>query len=231
MLGLLHFKDMPLKLNLLAEAQALEDLRRRDPVKRALWIGLCLLIMLLGWSSSLKLKAIIAKGELSRLEAQISSQTNSYQQVLEAQKQFKEVTARLAALDQLAANRLLHGTILNALQQTTVDDVQLIRFQTDLQYVLTEEVKAITNNTKRIPGKPATITEKIAITFEAKDTAPNPGDMINAFKTAVGKNEYFKAALGATNEVRLVSLSPPSTKDDKPFVLFTLEARYPEVTR
>lgn len=223
---------MPLKLNLLAEAQALEDLRRRDPVKRALWIGLFLLIMLFGWSSSLKLKAIIAKGELGRLEAQISSQTNAYQQVLEAQKHFKEVNARLAALDQLATNRLLQGTILNALQQTTVDNVQLMRFRSEQQYVLTEEVKAITNaNKKIIPAKPATITEKIVITLEAKDTAPNPGDMINDFKSAVAKNDYFKSAMGATNEVRLISLSPPSTKESKPYVLFTLEARYPEVIR
>ena len=30
---------MPIRLNLLAEAQAAEDLRRRDPVKRALWLA------------------------------------------------------------------------------------------------------------------------------------------------------------------------------------------------
>ncbi len=223
---------MPLKLNLLAEAQALEELRRRDPVKRALWVGLFLLILLLGWSSSLKLKAIIAKGELNRLEAQISSQTNAYQRVLEAQRKFKEVNARLSALDHLATNRVLQGTILNSLQHATVDGVQLVRVRSDQQYAFNEEVKPQTNiNNKITPGKPATITEKTVVVMEAKDTASTPGDMINLFKDAVAGNEHFKAVLGRTNEVRLTSLSPPSTREAKPFVLFTLEARYPEVMR
>ncbi len=30
---------MPIRLNLLAEAQAAEEMRRRDPVKRALWLA------------------------------------------------------------------------------------------------------------------------------------------------------------------------------------------------
>ncbi len=223
---------MPLKLNLLAEAQALEDLRRRDPVKRAILAAAVLLFLLLVWSSSLKLQSLIAKGDLSRLHAQISSQTNAYQQVLAAQAKLKEATSRLAALDQLATNRILQGNILNALQHVTVDNVQLVRFRSDQQYLVTEGTKAQTNASMKVtPGKPATITEKATVLLEAKDTAPTPGDMINAFKGAVAKHEYFRAALGDTNEVRLTSLSPPSTREAKPFVLFTLEARYREVVR
>ena len=30
---------MPIRINLLAEAQAAEEMRRKDPVKRAVWIG------------------------------------------------------------------------------------------------------------------------------------------------------------------------------------------------
>ena len=53
---------MPIRINLLAEAQALEDLRRRDPVKRASWAGLLLVLLVLVWISSLQLKAMIARG-------------------------------------------------------------------------------------------------------------------------------------------------------------------------
>jgi len=42
---------MPIRLNLLAEAQAAEEARRRDPVKRAIWIGALLVSVVLVWSS------------------------------------------------------------------------------------------------------------------------------------------------------------------------------------
>ena len=41
---------MPIHINLLAEAQAAEELRRRDPVKRAIFIGISLVIVALMWS-------------------------------------------------------------------------------------------------------------------------------------------------------------------------------------
>jgi len=223
---------MPIRLNLLAETQALEDLRRRDPVKRALWAGVLLVLLLLVWSSSLQLKSMLAHGELSRIEGQLRSQTNSYYQVLDAQKKFNEMNTRLAALQQLTTNRLLYGTLLNALQQSTVDAIQLVRVKTDQSFVFNEEVKPRTNGTARpVPGKPASVTERIVVTLDGKDMAATPGDQIPLFKTAVGNNPYFVTALGKTNEVRLTSLAPPSTREGKASVLFSLECRFPEVTR
>ncbi len=224
---------MPIRINLLAEAQALEDLRRRDPLKRAIWIGVFLVALALAWSSSVQLKAMMAKRELSQLEGQLTSRSNEFRQVLENERKLAEVKEKLAALRQLAANRYLHGSVLNALQQTTIDDVQLIRFRTDLSYVLTEEVKPKTNaNNRYVPGKPATVTERILLTLDAKDSGAVPGDQVNKFKQAIADCSYFRSALGKTNEVRLTNLSPPQTgADGRPFVLFTLECRYPEKTR
>ena len=59
---------MPIRLNLLAEAQAAEELRRRDPVKRAIWIGALILAAMLVWSSSRQLQVMLASSELNRLE-------------------------------------------------------------------------------------------------------------------------------------------------------------------
>ncbi len=98
---------MPIRLNLLAEAQALEELRRRDPVKRALWLGLFLVIFTLALSSWLQLQILIRKGELNRVEAQLAARTNDYSQVLSNQRKLVESTQRLAALHQLATNRML----------------------------------------------------------------------------------------------------------------------------
>jgi hypothetical protein len=222
---------MPIRINLLAEAQAIEELRRRDPVKRAIWIGVALLILILAWSGSLQLKAMMARGELNRVASQLVTRTNEFQQVLVNRQMLADVNRKLNLLTQMATNRMLHGTLLSALQQTTLEDVQLMRLRTDESYVYNEEIKAKTNSNRVIPGKPASITERIAVTLEAKDSAPNPGDQVNKFKQVVSQSPYFRAVLGKANEVRLANLSPPQTTDGKPFVLFTLECRYPEKTR
>lgn len=223
---------MPIRINLLAEAQALEDLRRRDPVKRAIWVGVGLLVVMLAWISELQLKSLIARGELNRVTGQLNSRTNEFQQVLTNQRKLVEANHRLSLLQQMSTNRLLHGTLLSALQQTTLDDVQLIRLKTDETYLYNEEVKPKTNGTDRIiAGRPASVTEKITVTLEARDSAPNPGDQVNKFKQAIGHSGYFQTFLGSTTEVRLANLSPPQSLEGKPFVLFTLECRFPEKTR
>lgn len=223
---------MPLRINLLAEAQAIEELRRRDPVKRAIWGAVVLVVLVLGWSISLQLKAMIARGELNRVASQLATRTNDFQQVLVNQRKLVEANLKLGLLQEMATNRLLHGTLLNALQQTTLDDVQLTRLKTDETYVYNDEIKAKTNaNNHILAGKPASVTEKIVVTLEAKDSGSNPGDQVNKFKQAVNHSPYFQAMLGKANEVRLANLSPPQALEGKPFVLFTLECRYPEITR
>jgi len=128
---------------------------------------------------------------------------------------------------------VLPGTLLNAIQRTVMDDVQLTHFKTEQTYVYNEEIKAKTNsNDHVIPGRPASVTEKTVVVLEAKDSGANPGDQVNRFKQAVNQSPYFKDILGKTSEVRLANLSPPQAgPDGKPFVLFTLECRYPEKTR
>ncbi len=223
---------MPIRLNLLAEAQALEELRRRDPVKRAIWVGVALVIVLLAWSSSLQLKAILAKGSVAHVEGLIASRTNEYQRVVANQQKLGEINERLGALQQLATNRLLYGSLLDALQHTTVDNVQLMHFKADQAFVLSEAVKPKTNSTHVVPGRPASVTERVVLTLEAKDSGPNPGDEVNRFKQAILNSSYFRAALNKSNEIRLASLSPPQqTADNKPFVLFTLECRFADKTR
>ncbi len=224
---------MPIRINLLAEAQALEDLRRRDPVKRAAWVGLLMVLLVLVWISSLQLKAMIARGELGKVEGVLAAHTNEYRLVLNNQQTLNDTRAKLTALHQLASSRFLQGNLLNALQQTPVDDVHLVRMRLEQNYTFAAEVKPKTNSESKVTGgKPATVTERALLTLEAKDLGPNPGDQVNIYKQSVTNCGYFRALKSPTNEVRLVSLSPPQVgPDNKPFVLFTLEYRFPEQTR
>ena len=225
---------MPIRINLLAEAQAAEELRRRDPVKRALCIGGLIVAVVLFWSSSLQLKMMSNKDKLGAMEAALNSQTNGYQEVIAGQKRLVESEQKLAALQRLATNRFLWASVLNQLQQTTVNDVDLLHLKGEQTYLLTEAVKPRTNEFKAVlPGKPATVTEKIALILKAKDLGPGPGDQVARFKEAIANAPYFQLLLGKTNEVKLTSLSAPQLDPDagKPSVSFTLECPFPAKVR
>lgn len=223
---------MPIRINLLAEAQALDEQRRRDPVKRMIAAGIVAAILMAAVSCWLQLKSTILKSEMNKAESLVAARKNEYQQVMDSKKRLQDSMHKLGSLNQLATNRLLYGTLLNALQQTTIDDVHLVRLRCDQSYQYNDEVKPKTNSDDRvIPGRPASVTERILVTLEARDSGPNPGDQVNKLKKSVTDNAYFHNFLGKTNEVRLGSLSPPNSLDGKPFVQFTLECKFPEKTR
>src|SRR6185295_11733518 len=129
---------MPIRINLLAEAQAAEDLRRKDPVKRALWVGGFIVFLVLLWSSTLQLKVMTSKNNLTGLESKWTSIEKGYEQVVNIRKQFTEVEQKLVALQQLTTNRFLWGTTLDALQKTIVDDVQFVRNKGEQSFTLSE---------------------------------------------------------------------------------------------
>jgi hypothetical protein len=227
---------MPIRLNLLAEAQAEEVARRRDPVKRAIWIAALLVVLLLVWSSSLQLKTIFLASDVSRLQGRISSHTNEYQGVLENQNKARDIRGKLDALRRLSAARLLNGTLLNALQQPSADQVQLLRLRVEQLYTVVEGTKTRTNEDKVvIKGRPPTATENILLTLEGADTSANPAlsDQVNKYKEAVAANPYFKEMLVKPNGIILKNVSPPQVVASigKRGVIFKLECHYPEVTR
>jgi hypothetical protein len=224
---------MPIRLNLLAEAQVAEEMRRRDPVKRALWLAALIIALVLVWSSVLQLRSTLANSDVTRVEAQMGARTNEFRQILENQKKSVEIDGRVRVLRQLAGDRFLQGNLLNALQQTTVEDVQLIRLRVEQGYTLFEGTKSRTNDDNvLIPGKPAAATERVVVTLEGLDTSANPGDQVNRFKGALATNAYFKEMLVKTNAVNLKNLvQQVAPVTGKPCVMFTLECRYPDKTR
>jgi hypothetical protein len=213
--------------------QAAEEMRRRDPVKRAIWVGSGLAIVILAWSASLQFKVFLGKAELSKIERQMATFTNEYAQVLDNKRKGDEILRKVGALDQLTGQRFLHATVMNALQVVSVNDVQLLRYRCEQLYANTDAVKAKTNGDHVTPGRPATVTEKVTVTLEGNDSSANPGDQVTKFKEALATNPYFKEALGGRpNAVSLKSLGQPEfSPTGRKGVYFTLECRYPEATR
>lgn len=223
---------MPIRINLLAEAQAAEELRRRDPVKRVIFCGALLVALMLVWSSSLQLKAMLANKEVMDRQTEIGIRTNEFQRAQSDQKKLAAVKDNLEALKTMADSRFLQGNLLNALQRVNVDGVRLIRIKVDQSYFYSPGAKAQKSGDRVIPARLDSVREKIVITLDARDAGANPGDQVNKFKGAVAEGAYFKSVLDKTNGVQLISLSAPQVGlDGKPYVLFTLECHLPEITR
>src|SRR6202142_956508 len=145
---------MPIRINLLAEAQAAEDLKRRDPIKRVIFGGVLVVALMLAWWSWLQLRVMVANQRLSQVQAQIQSHTNAFQVVLVGQRKIAEAKQNLAALQKLTNNRFLQGNLLEALQHATVPGVQLMRLRVDQTYIATQAGASVTNETVVMPGRP-----------------------------------------------------------------------------
>jgi len=226
---------MAIRINLLAEEQAAEEMRRRDPVKRAAWVGVFLVCLVLVWSSSLQLKLMLDNGKLTQAEARYSDKTNEVGIVIKNQKRLAEITEKLAALNRLATNRFLQAEVLNALEHTTVEGVQLGRARVEQTFSVVAEIKPkMGDGNKLIPGKPGSSTEKITLTLEAKDTSPNPGnERITRFKELLVQFPYFQRERVSTNAILLKNLNSPQVDNESgiSYVQFTLECRYPDRVR
>jgi hypothetical protein len=223
---------MPIRINLLAEAQAAEESRRRDPVKRMIFCAAFLVALMLVWSSSLQLKSMLAKKDVSDRQTAIQSRTNEFQRVQADQKKMADVKGKLDALNRMTVSRFLQGNLLNALQLVNVPGVQLTRIKVDQDYFYAGGAKAQTNGDRIIPGHPDTVTERIVVSLDARDSGPNPGDQVNKFKEAIATQTYNKTALNKTNGVQLTYLAPPQVgPDGKSFVLFTVQCNFPEAIR
>ena len=226
---------MPIRINLLAERQAIEDLRRRDPVKRAAFVGAGLTALMLAWITSLMVERISSKGELATLDQRIQSSSKDYRQVLDNQQNLVSTRQKLVALHQLSTNRFLIGNMLEVLQKSAVDNIQLTQLKINQSYALYEGTKTGTNadTGEVVQGKPATATEKISIVITAKDSGLVPGDAIGRYQSALSHDAFFHALIAnGTNDFRLTtSLRPQPDADGRSYVSFTLEARLPDKIR
>lgn len=224
---------MPIRINLLAEAQAAEEMRRRDPVKRAVFVGAFAVGLILLWCLTVQAQIMRANSDFKSNENYWKSMEKRHAEVTDNLKKSAEIERKLAALSRLSTNRFLLGSTLNALQQTVVPQVQAVRLKMDQTFVTVEPVSAKTNSTRNAAAKAGAAIEKVAILVEAKDW--NPAEQnYNRFKEAIAKFPAFQSNLSKPDALRLTSLSKPSFDPNdptRPFVTFTLEMQYPEVRR
>lgn len=217
---------------MLAEAQAAEELRRRDPVKRAVFIGISIVAVFFVWYAAVAAYALADNASETGVEVGIDARTNAFNQVMVNQKALDTARLKLASLKKLQTQRFLQGNLLNALQMATVNGVQLTGMSLGQDYFLQPGTDAQNSNGTSIPGRPPSVTERITLRLDGRDFSANAGDQINNFMAVIVKQPYFQQMLTKTNAIQLTS--PPSAPQDdngKSFVTFSLQCQFPEHTR
>ncbi|HEX3627753.1 MAG TPA: hypothetical protein VH280_20275 [Verrucomicrobiae bacterium] len=219
---------MPIRINLLAEAQAAEEMRRRDPVKRVVVGGILVLAAMAVWSSTLQLKVMMANRELGQVQFQLDSHKKDYDMAVTNNAKIAAIQGKISALGKMVNARMLQGNLLNALQKVSVDNVQLMSIKVDQAYTMSGGTKGKDG----IPSK-SFATEKIVVVLNARDSSPNPGDQVGKFMQAVARQDYFKQKLGKTNDVVLTDESSPQIdqRSGRTYVSFSVECRFPDYKR
>jgi hypothetical protein len=223
---------MAIRINLLAEEQAAEDLRRKNPVKLACWIGGFLVTVVLLWILDLQLEIGDSKKTYNTIEQSWTNNTARYAAVTNNLARTAQLEVKLAALDRLATNRFFWAPVLNALQQTMINDIQVIRI-TGAQKYTKEDARTpgTGSSAKRIPGS---VTESVSLLIEAKDFNPNAQNY-NKFKETLCNYDFFVKNLGRKDGFVLDgTLSAPTVEASDPnrqFVTFKLASHWPDVRR
>jgi hypothetical protein len=226
---------MPIRINLLAEAQAAEELRRKDPVKRA-FLGGCILVgFVILWAGYLQLKVVGVKAEVEAHDQRWLNVKEDYEVLKASKDQADGLRARLNALERLSTDRFLWGPTLNALQFSTVSDIHVIKLRGQQTFQQIAAIPAKTNQSGVVShGKPASSIERTVFTINAKDFGTEAEQNYNKFREAIEKNPYFASHLDPAGGVKLVDLVPPAPDPANPgrrFMLLILECRFPEVSR
>jgi hypothetical protein len=220
---------MPIRINLLAEAQAAEEMRRKDPVKRSIWIGGFAVFVVLLIGATLQFKIIAARSEVNTHVGSWKTIEKQVQEVNDHRNSTRELERKLSALDQFTTNRMLWASALDAFQHTGIEGVQLVRIRTEQIFTLNEEVRGRTNETGQATGKPATVTEKIYVHVEGKDF--RAGEQVQRFKESLQAYPYFEARLDKTNRIQLTSLSAPQPDGGRTYRHFALQLSFREKER
>ncbi len=221
-----------IKIDLLAEAREAEEWRRKNPLKRTAWIcGFAICVTLL-WLLEQQLTINLDQKRTRNLEERYGAVRRRVSVSKDAVASSVEINKRLAALDRLETNRFLWAPLLNCLQKTMIDHIQVTRF-TGRQSYTSERGHTATMGSRKVQV-PGDVVEQISLFIEAKDMRPDELSYIK-YKESLGKCDYFSKNLRSRDGFILEGVLRPfavaKLNSSNEFTKFVLSAHFPEVRR
>jgi hypothetical protein len=217
-LGTLNSKLV--NINLLAEEQEAVIAIRRDPVRRARWMAGAVVLAALGFAGYLGLVLWRMDTELRLHESKRLTLEKSSSESINTARLALEMERTLSALNQMGSNRFLWAPVLNALQYTTVPEIEFHYLKIDLSTAGEATASAP-------QGTAPTATERIVMTIRGKNYGEPQA--LDRLVEAISNQPYFKANLRGVDPVLLKDLQPRQvdpSKPDRTFGLFTVECTF-----
>ena len=137
---------MPIRINLLAEQQAAEEARRKDPVKRALIIGAALILLTLVWTLMTHMQLKARRSELASRETEFKQLDEKAKGVRGVQAEVGDLERRIVSLDRYSSNRVLWANMLDSLQHATMDQIHLKSISANQRYLTNPPTVFFTTN-------------------------------------------------------------------------------------
>ena len=228
---------MPIRINFLAEEQAADDLRRQDPVKRALLGGVALVVLTLVVSGYCQTRVSSANSDLTKQVEAYGKLEKKEKEVKDNLRKTADMENKLGALLQLATYRFAWGPVLNAFQASSVDNVQVTSIRCLQNYVVVQPVVPKKDKTgaqidPKEKSKPGSSTETVVLVVEGYDAGPRTDNSFSKFKDALGSVAYFKDNLSKEKGWRFKGIPEDVVlPGGKAVVQFKLEGFYPEKVR
>jgi hypothetical protein len=137
---------MPIRINLLAEQQAAEEARRKDPIKRALVMGGAIVLLMVGWTLTTFMQVKARRAELANRETEFKQLDERARGVRSVQADLGDLERRITSLDRYSTNRILWASMLDALQRPAFDQIRLKNIAVNEKYLTNAPTVFFTTN-------------------------------------------------------------------------------------
>jgi len=130
----------------LAEQQAAEEARRRDPVKRALILGGAFVVFTLLWTLMTHMQVKARRAEYQNEETRFKQIEDNSKAVKAIQAEIGDIERRMMSLDRYSTNRILWASMLDSLQRATFDQIRLKSISANQHYLTNPATIFFTTN-------------------------------------------------------------------------------------
>jgi len=212
----------------MAEAQALEEARRRNPVKLGIWIGGFLVALMGLWIGNVEMKVYFAKNDLAGLNQRWKDAEGKFNSVTTQEALLAAVQGKTNALNYLRTNRFYWGSVLNALQYTVVTNI-VVTHVWGVQTFEREPNRVVQGRT--YPGT-ATL-EKVKLFIAGKDYTAAEG--YKNYEDALNHFDFFAKQMGGREGFTIEGAPGPKVPvalgSHEEYRAFTLTNQFPDLRR